>query len=73
MEIDANSGVNTVRIRHLEEALERTRRSNDALRHQLTTEVAELRVRQRAHERHLREVVRQLADMRIRPRNSRRR
>ena len=73
MEIDANSGVNTVRIRHLEEALEGTRRTNDALRHQLSTKVAELRVRQRAHERHLREVVRRLADMRIRPRNSRRR
>ena len=73
IEIDANSGVNTIRIRHLEEALERTRRSNDALRQQLTTKIAELRVRQRAHERHLREVVRQLADMRIRPRSSRRR
>ena len=73
MDIDANSGVNTVRIRHLEEALEGTRRTNDALRQQLTTEIAELRVRQRAHERHLQEVVRQLADMRIRPRNSRRR
>ena len=37
MEVDANSGVNTVRIRHLEEALKGTRGTNDTLRQQLTT------------------------------------
>ncbi|CAH1440060.1 unnamed protein product [Lactuca virosa] len=76
MEIDANSGVNTVRIRHLEDAVEGTRRTNETLRQQLAasrTEILELRVRQRAHERHLQEVVPQLADMGIIPRNSRRR
>ena len=31
MEIDANSGVNTVRIHQLEEDMERTRRTNEAL------------------------------------------
>ena len=31
MEIDANSGVNTVRIRRLEEDMERTRRTNETL------------------------------------------
>ena len=65
IEIDANPGVNTVRIRHLEEAMEGTRRANEALQQQLAAsraEVIELRVRQRAHERHLQDVVRQLAD-----------
>ena len=66
MEIDANSGVNTVRIRRLEEDMERTRRTNETLQQQLATsraEVMELRARRRAHERHLQEVVRQVADL----------
>lgn len=35
VEIDANTGVNTVRIRHLEVAMERTRRTNETLQQQL--------------------------------------
>ena len=76
MEIDANSGVNTIRIIHHEEAMERTRRANQALQQQLDAscaEVIELRLRQRAHERHLKDVVCQLADLRFHPRNTRRR
>ena len=68
--MDANSKLNTVRIRQLEEAMDRTRRTNEALQQQLAAsraEVRELRVRQRAQERHLQEVVCQLADLRVRP------
>ena len=64
MEIDANSGVNTVRIRRLEEDMERTRRTNETLQQQLAAsraEVLELRSRQRAQERHLQEVFRQVS------------
>ena len=76
MEIDANSGVNTVSIRRLEEDMERTRRTNETLQQQLAAsraEVLELRARQRAQERHLQEVFRQVADLRVRPRISHRR
>ena len=76
MEIDANSGVNTVRIRRLEEDMERTRRTNETLQQQLAAsraEVMELRARQRAQEQHLQEVFRQVSDLRVRPRNSHRR
>ena len=75
MEIDANSGVNTVRIRRLEEDMERTRRTNETLQQQLAAsraEVLELRARQRAQDRHLQEVFRQMSDLRDRPRNSHR-
>ena len=75
MEIDANSGVNTVRIRRLEEDMERTRRTNETLQQQLAAsraEVLELRARQRAQDRHLQEVFRQVSDLRDRPRNSHR-
>ena len=75
MEIDANSGVNTVRIRRLEEDMERTRRTNEILQQQLAAsraEVLELRARQRAQDRHLQEVFRQVSDLRDRPRNSHR-
>ena len=70
VEVDANSNLNTVRIRQLEEAMDRTRRTNEALQQQLAAsraEVRELRARQRAHERHLQEVMHQLADLRARP------
>jgi len=76
MEIDANSGVNTVRIRRLEEDMERTRRTNETLQQQLAAsraEILELRARQRAQDRHLQEVFRQVSDLRARPRNSHRR
>ena len=76
MEIDANSGVNTVRIRRLEEDMERTRRTNETLQQQLTAsraEVMELRARQRAQDRHLQELFRQVSDLRARPGNSHRR
>jgi len=75
MEIDANSGVNTVRIRRLEEDIERTRRTNKTQQQQLAAsraEVLELRARQRAQDRHLQEVFRQVSDLRDRPRNSHR-
>ena len=75
MEIDANSGVNTVRIRRLEEDMERTRRTNETLQQQLAAsraEVLELRARQRAQDRHLQEEFRQVSDLRDRPRNSHR-
>ena len=75
VEVDANSNLNTVRIRQLEEAMDRTRRTNEALQHQLAAsraEVRELRARQRTHDRHLQEVMRQLEDLRIRPTSSRR-
>ena len=75
VEIDANSNLNIVRIRQLEEAMDRTRRTNEALQQQLAAsraEVRELRARQRAHERHLQELVRQLADLRVRPMDTRR-
>ena len=73
MEVDAKSGVNTVCIIHLEEAMERTRRVNETLQQELAAsraEVLELRVRPRAHERHLQNIVRQLADLRVCPRNT---
>lgn len=76
VEIDANIGVHPVRICHLEEAMERTRSTNETLQQQLAVsqvEVIELRVRQRAHERHLQEVVRQMEDIRVHLRNSHRR
>ena len=76
VEVDANSNLNTVRIRQLEEAMDRTKRTNEALQQQLAAsraEVIELRVHQRAHERHLQEVVRRVADLRVRPRNTHRR
>lgn len=72
-EIDTNTGVNTVRICHLKESMERTGRTNGALHQQLAAsraEVIELRVHQRAHEQHPQEVVRQMEDLRVRPRNS---
>lgn len=56
LEIDTKSGVNTFYIRQLEEAMERTRRTNETLQQLLAAsqaDVIELRVRQRAHERHL--------------------
>ena len=74
VEVDANSNLNTVRIRQLEEAMDRTRRTNEDLQQQLATpraEVRELWARQRAHERHIQEVVRQLADLRVRPMGTR--
>ena len=67
--------VSTPSIRRLEEDMERTRRTNETLQQQLAAsraKVMELRARQRAHERHLQEVVRQVADLRVRPRNSHR-
>ena len=76
VEIDANIGVHPVRICHLEEVMERTRSTNETLQQQLAVsqaEVIELRFRQRAHERHLQEVVRQMEDLRVCPRNSHRR
>ena len=75
MEIDANSGVNTVCIRRLEEDMERTQRTNETLQQQLAAsraEVLELRARQRAQDRHLQEVFHQVSDLRARPRNSHR-
>ena len=75
VEVDANSNLNTVRIRQLEEAMDRTRRTNEALQQSLAAsraEVRELRERQRAYERNLLEVVCQLADWRVRPMDTRR-
>ena len=43
MEIDANSNLKTVRIYLLEEAMDRTRRTNEALQQQLAASVAEVR------------------------------
>ena len=76
MEIDANSGVNTVRIRRLEEDMERTRRTKETLQQQLAASragILELRARQRAQDRHLQEVFRQVSDLRAHPGNSHRR
>ena len=59
MEIDANSGVNTVRIRQLESAQERTLVRNAALKRELIeiqAEVRELRAQQARVDRRMRDM-----------------
>ena len=76
MEVDANEEVNTVRIIHLEDVRESSRRDNEALQQELAAtraEVIELRVRQRVYERHLIDMERQLASLRVHPRGTHRR
>ncbi|KAL7596760.1 hypothetical protein Lser_V15G28139 [Lactuca serriola] len=61
MEVDANEGVNIVRIRRLEDAHGRSMRDNEALQQDLAAtraKVIELRARQRLYERHLLDVER---------------
>ena len=42
VEVDANSNLNTVRIHQLEEAMDRTRKTNEALQQQLAASQAEI-------------------------------
>ena len=42
MEVDANAGVNTVRIHRLEDACERSMRDNEALQQELAATRAEV-------------------------------
>ena len=72
MELEADSDANTNRIRNLEVAHGRTMRDNEALQQELATtraEVIELRARQIVYESRLLDMERQLANLRIHPRN----
>ena len=74
-EVDANARMHSICTSHLEHAQERPAMEHEALLQALAetqAEVIELRVRQRVYERHLLEMERQLADLRVRPRNVRR-
>ncbi|KAL7583091.1 hypothetical protein Lser_V15G45435 [Lactuca serriola] len=76
MEIDANSGVNTVRIRQLQSTQERTLVRNAALQRELTenrVEVRELRAQQARADRRLRDMECLLSGSRTHSGSSRRR
>ncbi|CAH1427776.1 unnamed protein product [Lactuca virosa] len=76
VEIDANSGVNTVRIRQLESAHERTQVRNAALQRELAetqAEVRELQAQQARSDRRMRDIERLLSESRTNSSSSRRR
>lgn len=74
-EVDANAGVNTVRIRRLENAHERAERDDESLLQGLAetrAEVIELRARLTVYERHMLTMERQLAELRFHSRDTHR-
>ena len=76
LEVDANSGVNTVHIRQLESAHERTLVRNANLQRELAetrAEVRELRAQQARSDRHIRDIERLLSGSRTHASSSRRR
>ena len=76
LEVDANSGVNTVHIRQLESAHERTLVHNAALQRELAetqAEVRELRAQQARSDRRVRDIERLLSVSRTHSGSSRRR
>nr|KAJ0226738.1 hypothetical protein LSAT_V11C100034260 [Lactuca sativa] len=73
-EVDANAGMHTIRTNRLEIARERSERDHKALLQALAetrAEVIELRVRQRVYERHMLDMERQLAELRVHQRDDR--
>ena len=75
MEVDADAGVNTVRIRHLEFAQGRTLNQNAALQREFTAtqdEFRGLRACQTTFERHMRDMECLLTESRTHPRHSHR-
>ena len=76
LEVDANSGVNTVHIRQLESAHERTLVRNANLQRELAetrAEVRELRAQQARSDRRIRDIERLLSESRTHASSSRRR
>ena len=73
-EVVANARMHTLRTIRLEDARESSERDHEALLQTLTesrAEVIELRVRQRVYKRHLLNVERQLAELRVHQRDDR--
>ncbi|KAL7589059.1 hypothetical protein Lser_V15G40392 [Lactuca serriola] len=73
--VDTNGGMHMLHTSRLEHARERSKRDHETLLQALAesrAEVMELRVRQRVYERHLLDVERQLAELRIHQRDDRR-
>ena len=67
--------MHTIRTSRLENARERSERNHETLLQELAktrAEVIELRVRQRVYERHLLDVERQLAELRVHQRDDHR-
>ena len=76
LEIDANSGINPIRIRQLESAHERTLVRNETLQRELAetqAEVRELRAQQVRADRRIRDIERLLSGSRTHASSSRRR
>ena len=76
LEVGANARIHTICTIRLEDAHERSMRENEALQQELAAtraEVIELRVHHRVYERHLLEMERQVASLRVHPRGTRRR
>ena len=74
-EVVANTRMHTLRTIRLEDARERSERNHETLIQALAesrAEVIGLRVRQRVYERHLLDVERQLAELRVHQRDDRR-
>ncbi|KAL7598013.1 hypothetical protein Lser_V15G24330 [Lactuca serriola] len=73
--VDTNGGMHMLRTSRREHARERSERDHETLLQALAesrAEVMELRVRQRVYERHLLDVERQLAELRVHQRDDRR-
>ena len=76
MEVDADAGVNTIRILHLESSYERTQNQNATLQRDLTAtqvEIRELRAQQAMTDRRMRDMERRLSESRTHSSGSRRR